>query len=86
MIGPALSGSRVVVATNGAGSYVEQFNSTFGTVVFTSTRSRAAKLFLSQAAEVIRDINRFGFHRLYAELFNPADPFDRGSNASNPLG
>ena len=63
-------GDRVVVLTNGK-YYVTQFNSTFGIVQF-GTKEEAIRLkcemSLSSAVDTIKDICRFGVHKLHAEL------------------
>ncbi len=61
-----LGGDRVVVLTNGS-EYVTQFNTTFAIVQF-GQKDAASRLFLKDAVEVIRDLGKYGVHRLYAEV------------------
>jgi hypothetical protein len=61
-----LGGFRTVVLTNGR-EYVEQANTTFGIVRF-GTKSAAARMFLKDAADVIKDINKYGAHQVWAEV------------------
>jgi hypothetical protein len=61
-----LGGFRTVVLTNGR-EYVEQANTTFGIVRFGS-KAAAARMFLKDAVDVIRDINKYGVHQVWAEV------------------
>lgn len=63
-----LGGSRVVVLRTADG-YVSNFNTTFGIIVV-GPRKEASRVFLSDAVDIIRDVGRFGVHRLWCE---PAD-------------
>ncbi len=62
----AEGGFRTVVLTNGT-EYVTHFNTTFG-IISLGSRSEACEMFLKDAVDVIKDINSFGVHKLYAEL------------------
>lgn len=65
-----LTGNEVVVliASGPQNGYVEQFNSTFGIIHCTPDKAKAARFYLSQAVDVIKDIERFGAHKVWAEL------------------
>ncbi len=62
----ATGGDRRVVLTNGT-EYVHNFNTAFAIVVL-GTREGASELLLSQAAEVLKDLRRYGTNKLWAEL------------------
>ena len=61
-----LSGYRTVVLTNGS-EYVHNFNTTFGIIVL-GPRQGASEMFLQDAVDVIKEINRYGAHKIWAEL------------------
>ncbi len=66
MKGTRKSGDRLVRLTNGT-EYIAQFNTTFGIVRF-GGKSEARVMTLADAVDTIKDIERFGVHKLHAEL------------------
>lgn len=59
-------GDRLVQLTDGT-QYVTQFNTTFG-IIQLGDRGHGWVMTLAQAVDVIKDIGRFGVHRLWPEL------------------
>jgi hypothetical protein len=61
-----LGGFRTVVLTNGA-EYVAQYNTTFA-IVRMGGKEEAARMFLKDATDTIKELGRYGVHKLWAEI------------------
>jgi hypothetical protein len=61
-----LGGYRTVVLTNGT-QYVTSYNVCFG-IIYLGEKKDAARMYLKDAPEILRDLNKYGVHKLYAEV------------------
>ena len=69
---------RIVYITNGKG-YLTNYNTTFGIANF-GPKEKASKFFIKDVIGIIKDIEKFGAHKLWAELEKPEPPKPKFQN------
>lgn len=62
--------ARLLVIRNDKGHYAEQFNVSFGIVVWTSQREKAATIYVTDVYDVLHSLRVFGKHVVWAECVN----------------